>query len=200
MSLTARDALKKIIEIVPANSEILDIGAGKDQPHATLFREHNFKVDTVDFFENSTYIGNFNDIDIPKQYDVVWAAHCLEHQPNVNFFLKKIYNLTKVGGYVCLTVPPLKHQIVGGHLNLWNGGLLVYNLVLAGFDCSNAKIKQYSYNISVIVQKNDSIIPFETLEYDTNDLVTLNKFFPKGLRYKGKFKMVFNGNIEEHNW
>lgn len=191
-------SLNKIIELTDSNCTVLDIGAGKQEIHANIFRQYGYTVDTVNFFEGSTYIGDFNTVDIKRTYDIVWASHCLEHQLNVNIFLKKIYNVLGKDGYAAITVPPLKNQIVGGHLTLWNAGLLLYNLVLAGFDCSSAKIKKYDYNISVIVQKNNITIPYEQLEYDTNDLNILNKFFPKNICY-GK-NCVFEGDIEELNW
>lgn len=191
-------ALNKIIDITSPNCTVLDIGSGKQEIHANMFRNHGYSVDTVDFFKSSTYIGDFNTVDIKKTYDIVWASHCLEHQPNVNIFLKKIHNILSDNGYAVITVPPLKNQIVGGHLTLWNAGLLVYNLVLAGFDCSNAKLKKYDYNVSIIVQKNNTFIPYDQLEYDTNDLVILNKFFPKNIEY-GK-NCVFDGDIKELNW
>jgi predicted SAM-dependent methyltransferase len=125
-------ALDKIIELTNSKFKVLDIGAGKQETHAEIFRKHGYSVDTVDFFENSTYKGDFNTVDISKTYDIVWASHCLEHQPNVNNFLKKIYSILNHNGYAVITVPPFKHQIVGGHLTLWNAGLLMYNLVLAG--------------------------------------------------------------------
>lgn len=196
--LKSVDAVNKIKDLVSPSMTILDIGAGEAQVHANLFRNAGFTVDTVDFFPESTYVGDFNKVSIPKQYGVVWASHCLEHQLNINLFLKKVYDTVQVGGYAAITVPPLKHQIVGGHVNLWNAGILTYNLVLAGFDCSNIKLKHYGYNISAIVQKTDTIIDFSALEFDTKDLITLNQFFPAGIDY-GK-NCVFEGNIDILNW
>lgn len=192
------EALLKLTEILEVPSTILDIGAGEQQVHANMFRDRGFAVDTIDFFKNSTYIGDFNNVNISKKYDAVWASHCLEHQLNINIFLKKIVDVTKLGGYIAITVPPLKHEIVGGHVSLWNPGLLIYNLVLAGLDCSNIKIKQYGYNISAIVQKTSAVIPKDKLIYDSLDLVTLNRYFPKDLAY-GK-NCVFDGQIESLNW
>ena len=78
---------------------------------------------------------------------------CCEHQVNPNLFLKKIFNDLKEGGVLAITVPPLKHEIVGGHVTLWNAGLTMYQLVLAGFNCKNISIKSYGYNISVVLKK-----------------------------------------------
>ena len=54
---------------------------------------------------------------------------------------------------LAITVPPLKHSIVGGHINLYNAGILLYNLILAEFNCRDARIKQYGYNITIILEK-----------------------------------------------
>ena len=51
-------------------------------------------------------------------------------------FLGKIRNVVKEGGLVGIVVPPRKPFITDGHVSLWNAGLVVYHLVLAGFDCS----------------------------------------------------------------
>lgn len=192
------DAFYKILELSDSNFSVLDIGSGEKEIHSNMFREKGYQVDTVDFFENSTYKGDFNNISIEKNYNIVWASHCLEHQLNVNLFLNKIYNTLTNNGYLVITVPPFKHQIVGGHLSLWNGGLLIYNLILAGFDCSDVKIKKYGYNISAIVQKKNTQIPFRKLVYDTEDLNTLREFFPNNINYKKN--NIFDGDIEKLNW
>src|SRR5690606_36120022 len=83
------------------------------------------------------------------------------------------------GGVLALTVPPLKSRIVGGHVSLWNAGLLLYNLVLAGFDCSRARILQYGYNISVILTKTPAELPRD-LSFDRGDLRRLRPFLPGG--------------------
>ena len=182
--------------ILNDDCKILDIGSGKHESHANFFRDNGFVVDTCDFHKNATYKGNFNDLDIHKSYNGIWTAHCLEHQLNVNLFLKKIYSVLLDDGILCITVPVFKQNIVSGHYTFWNAGLLLYNLVMAGFDCSNAKIKTYGYNISVIVKKKSFIMP--QLKYDKPDLVTLQKYFPDGLEWlDGK---GFEGEIEELDW
>ena len=157
---------------------VLDIGCGEKQPHSKVFRQSGLDVYTCDFFENNDYQGKFTEIDFEgKQFDAVWCAHCLEHQPDPGIFLRTINKILKDDGLLCITVPPLKHNIVGGHLTLWNIGLLYYNLILAGFDCSKGIHSQYKYNLSIIVNKN-KITNFPRLNYDTGDIETLSKYFP----------------------
>jgi hypothetical protein len=59
---------------------------------------------------------------------------------------------------------------------LWNAGLLLYQLVLAGFDCRNARLGTHGYNISVIVPNVDAELP--TLAHDAGDIQRLAHFFP----------------------
>ena len=192
----ALDAVEKLNEVLPKNSLVLDVGSGQKEKHAELIRQAGHTVETVDFYDNNTYTGDYNSLEIKKVYDGIWCAHCLEHQLNVQSFLKKIKSNLKEGGWLAITVPPLKHQIVSGHLSLWNAGLLLYNLIIAGFNCEDAKVKTYDYNISIVV-KNKS---FESpqLNYNYGDLVTLYDYFPKQLERNKKG--FFDGQIKELNW
>jgi len=175
---------------------VLDIGSGPSQGlnAANFFKELAKDVTRQDI--NPDYkpdlLGDFNNLATDKLYDCVWCSHVLEHQLNVNHFLTKIFHTLKDNGVLAITVPPLKHEIVGGHVTLWNAGLLLYNLILAGFDCKDAAVKSYGYNISVIVNKRTAILP--ELNYDAGDINALNEFFPLGV-YEG-----FDGKIEELNW
>ena len=174
---------------------VLDIGSG-DGWHADQLAGAGKRVTELDLNPrrpgviNSRY-ENFN-TDRLIQFDCLWCCHVLEHQINVNNFLRKMHNDLKEGGILAVTVPPLKHEIVGGHVTLWNGGLLLYNLVMAGFDCRMAMLKKYEYNISVIVRRR--MVQLPELRYDAGDITKLAPFLPPGLNER------FNGDIQEINW
>lgn len=180
---------------------VLDIGSGAGK-HAALFEKYGRQVTALDFGvsiyyrqkndKRNTVIGNYLEIEFEEKFDCIWASHVLEHQPNVNLFLRKIHRDLKEEGILAITVPPLKHEIVGGHLSLWNAGMLLYHLVFAGFDCKDARIKSYGYNVSVIVKKRNISLP--TLDYDNGDIDRLAAFLPDGLG-EG-----FNGDIPSLNW
>ena len=185
---------------------VLDVGSGEGL-HADAFLYYKKKVTAVDFGTSKYYlkrkndmnvefiVGDFNKIDFgDRKFDCVWCSHILEHQKNVGQFLKKVISLTSDDGYICITVPPLKHYIVGGHVTLWNAGLLLYNLVSAGLDCSEAMVKTYGYNISVIVKKKLFKMP-NNLDCDVGDIEKLSKYFPKGCK-----RQNFDGRIESLNW
>jgi SAM-dependent methyltransferase len=192
----ALDAVEKLNEVLPKNSLVLDVGSGQKEKHAELIRQAGHTVETVDFYDNNTYTGDYNSLEIKKVYDGIWCAHCLEHQLNVQSFLKKIKSNLKEGGWLAITVPPLKHQIVSGHLSLWNPGLLLYNLIIAGFNCEDAKVKTYDYNVSVVVKNKSFELP--QLTYNHGDLITLYDYFPKQLERNKKG--FFDGQIKELNW
>ncbi len=203
----ANRALQKLLSDY-AFETVLDIGCGEGQQAAILLA-HGKTVTAFDYGKSpyfawrdpaiQTVIGDFNTYAFHEQYDCAWASHVLEHQPNPNLFLRKVHAVVKEGGIVAITVPPLKHQIVGGHLTLWNAGLLLYNLVFAGFDCAQASILQYGYNISVIVRKK-TIDP-AGLVYDMGDIRTIRPFLPAELPFvPNQFDDPFDGNIQRLNW
>jgi SAM-dependent methyltransferase len=187
---------------------VLDIGSGQGLQAGVLLR-YGKTVTALDYGKSPYYqwrdpaiktvIGDFNAIEFEEPFDCVWASHVLEHQPNPNLFLKRIHAATKEGGVVAITVPPLKHQIVGGHLSLWNGGMLLYHMVLAGFDCREASILQYGYNISIILRKRS--IPFPNIVYDMGDIRTIRPHLPQNLQFQpNQNDDPFNGDIQRLNW
>tara|TARA_R110001592_G_scaffold335501_4_gene620339 strand:+ start:265 stop:1098 length:834 start_codon:yes stop_codon:yes gene_type:complete len=150
---------------------VLDVGSGR-LSHNGVFKELNKEVHECDMnYKGATYFGNFLEIEseIPDNYyDCIWCSHTLEHQVNPGTFLSLLKKKLKEGGILALTVPPMKHYIVGGHANHWTPGMLLYNLVVAGFDCSksitwapspdkfNGSVESISpYDISVLVPKKD---------------------------------------------
>lgn len=179
---------------------VLDIGCG-DAEAAIAMVNFGKDVTAVDFidpgygealkFVRSDYM-NW----VPREpFDAIWCSHCLEHQINTGRFITKIFNDLKEGGVLAITVPPLKHEIVSGHVTLWNGGLLLYVLAKQGFDMRLASVKKYGYNISVVVRKvtNQGLLNGEPL----TGLADFKEFLPEGLEWDG---LSFNGDIDELNW
>ncbi len=177
---------------------VLDIGSGAGE-QARALRDAGKTVTELDYGKSKYFvlnpdaggavIGDFAEVEISKQFDCAIASHVLEHQLNVGQFLRKLHAVVREGGVVAISVPPVKPQIVGGHVTLWNAGLLLYNLVLAGFDCSTPWVRRYGYNISVVIEKK-TITPTD-LEYDSGDVDRIRAFLPEG------FREGFNGDIDE---
>lgn len=181
---------------------LLDIGSGAGR-HADFFRRAGKEVTELDYgksvyFEKKTtdrivVFGDYMLKEFDEQFDCIWASHVLEHQLNVNAFLKKCHSDLREGGVLCITVPPARHELVGGHLTLWNGGLVLYNLILAGFNCNDASVLYSDYNISVIVKKV-SIVELPELSFDSGDIDRLSNFFPD------QFHEGASGFIRKLNW
>lgn len=162
---------------------VLDVGAGKGA-HAEIMRKAGLKVTTLDLTHPADEQCHFFQYNKYHSYDAIWASHVLEHSTSPITFLAKCRLHLRDGGVLLVTVPPAKYDLVGGHLSLWTAGLLCYNLIVAGWDCSKALVSrcypnapdQPPYNISVIVRKT----PFERppLMYDNGDIETLQEYFP----------------------
>lgn len=182
-------------------NKVLDIGGG-DGHHALNFAALGKRVTLVDIDRPNLNNENIQEVICPfdkayvGEFDLVWICHCLEHQPDPQTFLRKaIHKHLKKDGYLVIIVPPAKHQIVSGHVSLWNAGLVMYHLVLAGLDCSEARILSKDYNISVIVKKKRIELP--SLYWDYGDLTLLKEFFPDGLSWGHD---SFDGDIKMLNW
>src|SRR6185503_2160161 len=138
------------------------------------------------------FVGDVLDFETTERFDLVWCSHALEHQPNVGFFLEHLVALAKPGGVLAITVPPARRTIVGGHLTVWNTGLLLYNLVSAGIDCSEARTREYGYNVSAIVRLRPAVLP--PLRHDAGDIERLAAFFPLPVQ------QGFDGKIDAIGW
>jgi SAM-dependent methyltransferase len=175
---------------------ILDIGAGVGA-HARFFRDRGHDVTTISWSDppefTSDMLGDYTRTEFEEPYDAIWASHVLEHQRDPGAFLRKLFRDLKAGGVAAITVPPAKQQIVGGHLTIWNAGLLLYNMIMAGFDCRDASVKTYGYNVSVIVRKRLARLPSD-LVMNRGDIERLSRFFPFEAR------QAFNGQIPEMKW
>lgn len=186
----AIEALGRLLEYKDVHS-VLDIGCG-EQIHADIMREAGMDVTALSLTPPADLYGDYLDIDFDEKFDAIWASHVLEHSPNPGHFLAKCFEDLRDGGVLAVTVPPAKHEIVGGHVTLWNEGLLLVNLVLAGFDCSLARVGVYGYNISVIVRKRAAELP--PLVMDCGDIERLAQFFPLAVEHG------FDGRIGNVNW
>lgn len=171
---------------------VLDVGCGAGL-HAKLLKEEGKEVILNDYGKSIYYdeisgeheviVGDFLGVDFEREFDCVWASHVLEHQRDVGSFLRKAHSVLKKDGLIAVSVPPFKNELVGGHLTLWTPGHLLYNLAINGFDCSNAKVLVYGYNISVIARKTDRSLPGD-IAFDNGDVDKLANagFLPAAMR------------------
>jgi SAM-dependent methyltransferase len=152
----AHEALAIFIKKHP--DHVLDIGCGAGAA-ANVMRAHGIRVTTLDPVCEADIKGVFPFIEPDKKYDGIWCSHVLEHVMDVGVFLRCVRQFLRPNGYLAITVPPYKKNLVWGHINLFMKSTLVYNLILAGFDCSDAMVGRYGYNISVIVRNPEKPLP-----------------------------------------
>jgi SAM-dependent methyltransferase len=197
--LFAGQALVRLVRDYQDVKTILDVGSGAGH-HADLLRREGKEVTTINLSPPADYVGDFLRFKREVGWDAIWASHVLEHQPNVGMFLKHAFNLLRDDGVFAVTVPPMKHAVVGGHLAMFNAGILVYNLIIAGFDCARARVSplypnvpgEWPYNISVIVRKKEAKLP--QLDMDAGDIEKLAAFFPFPVHQD------FNGRDVQNGW
>lgn len=198
----SQHGLYKLIKDYKFNT-VLDVGSGSGE-HAEIFHKYGKSVTALDF-GTSIYskqaksecewlkiVGNFYEIPLNEKYDCIWASHVLEHQPDAGLFIRHCIEYAKENGIIAITVPPLKNEIVGGHLSLWNAGLLLYQLVFNGLDCKDAAILTYGYNITIITRNKKRAECH--LDWDSGDITRLRDFFPEFA------KESFDGRISRWNW
>ena len=194
------EALSRLLETEGVR-HVLDIGSGAGQ-HAAIMRGAGLSVFTIDLAPPADFVGDFAWWRSGHgEFDAVWISHVLEHQPDPHRFLSDCLRRLRPGGYLFVTVPPLKHEIVGGHVSLWNAGLLLYRLILAGFDCRQARVGTYAsgpgypvYNVSAIVRRPEQPIALPALAMDSGDIEKLAPFFPVPVR------QGFDGRLPDINW
>ncbi len=142
----------------------------------------------IDVFESS-----FEAYRTDKCFDAIWLSHVLEHTLNIGDFLQKVHSLLTPAGWLFVMVPPFKHEVVGGHLTPgWNLGILMYVLLVSGFDIKRGHFVRYGYNICGFVQKSEEKLPL--LSLDQGDIERTKSLWPIDV-YQG-----FDGNIESVNW
>jgi len=185
----------------PEAKTYLNIGSGSDKTARFLIdrdkkvtdidikRTHSFKHENYSFIEWNLELG------IPVGgFDVIIANHVLEHIRNTGIFLLGCNSALNDDGVLCIAVPPFKHALAGGHVHVFNMGILMYNLVLTGFNVVDGHFKKEGYNIIGIVKPRHDKLP--KLNYDKGDIDILvrNGLLPSF------FRQGMNGDMKMYNW
>lgn len=196
--LFAREALEHLLSFQDVKT-VLDVGAGSGA-HAKIMRAAGLDVTTLDLGHKADEEMHFFRYNTKHNFDALWCSHILEHSTSPITFLAKCRLHLRDNGVLLVTVPPAKYDLVGGHVSLWTSGLLCYNLIVAGWDCSKAQVSrcypnnpgELPYNISIIVRNTPFKCP--PLVYDKGDIETLAKYFPTHV-FQG-----CDGRIPQTNW
>lgn len=189
-------------------SSILDIGAG-DFFASKCFKKAGKKV-TATGFDIDSYNANFDESDIQvfenvdvcdmsifsdHSFDAIWCAHVLEHIQDTGSALKEIHRILKPNGILFVSLPEYSPLVVGGHVTPgWNLGILMYNLLLSGFDTRNGAFINHCWNITGFVRKTENPLP--NLRHDKGDIEVLADLFPSQI----EAKQAFNGDLMKVNW
>ncbi|HLO76447.1 MAG TPA: class I SAM-dependent methyltransferase [Magnetospirillum sp.] len=129
------------------------------------------------------------------EMDAVWCAHVLEHVPDTGRALAEIRRILRPGGWLFLSLPEYSPFVVGGHVTPgWNLGILMYALILAGFNVRDGAFVNHCWNVTAFVQRGEPVsLP---LRHDRGDIETLAPLFPKGLQaHQG-----MDGDMLRLNW
>lgn len=185
---------------------ILDVGFGHGAA-ARFFRAHgksvvaidrdvNFREAPIELMKEAgveVVEASFEDYRADHQFDAIWLSHVLEHTLDVGTFLRKARTLLADDGWLFVMVPPFKHEVVGGHVTPgWNIGILMYVLLVSGFDIKNGHFVRHGYNICAFVRKSTAELP--ALCLDQGDIERTRELWPIEV-YQG-----FDGNLESVNW
>lgn len=212
--LLAYEALEKIINDFEHHS-VLDIGCGQGI-QGKIMQDYGKNVTGITISKEAGYngvclknviYGDFLKLKLKKKYDVVWVSHILEHIVDIDGFLKKLKLVIADDGCVAITVPR-ETTILLPHIHTFSAGRLLRYMVCAGYDCRNAEILEYGYNISIILPKTKFI---ET-KYDIDGFVNesnnstgadeIFEYLPKEIELKKSWDNIyfFEGDIRELNW
>lgn len=207
------DLIEEVIAAFPDTGRILDIGTGSGRA-ARRLSQAGWDV-TATGFDMGAYLGAsplpedirvIEDVDIcdahqfeDASFDAIWCAHVLEHVSNPGLAMAEIRRLLTPEGWLFITFPPFKTEVVGGHVNNgWTVGSLMYVLADAGFALSEGRFVRHGYNVFGMVQRGPGKLPQGTLRRANGDIEALVQAgrFPKGFAAK----QGFNGQIPSVNW
>jgi len=180
---------------------ILDIGAGSGWVAERFLKAGRRPFTTFALLPNQdipdfglVLIERMDKIDSASM-DAIWASHVLEHSHNTGLALSEMHRILQPQGWLFLSVPPFKHAVVGGHVNIgWNLGVLAYVLALHGFDCRRGAFIRHGYNLAAFVQK--AALPDVGLTHGRGDLETLAEYLPQTYR----LVQNSNGDVDAINW
>jgi hypothetical protein len=190
---------------------ILEIGSAT----GTAARALAFAGKTVHTCEilpvfDSDFSGDYLDLRLSGgPVEAIWCSHVLEHQRHVGHFLEKMHDDLREEGVLALTVPSALSPLLIGHCNIFTPMHLIYNLVLAGFDCADANILTYDGQFSILLRKRSNGIPRISFasthfEFDTESLghvPNLVRFFPTEVQDQlQKNGNCMWGEVEAINW
>lgn len=162
-------------------STVLDIGAGFGAvakalrpiaPHLQLFGNDPYRDEAKPLYDGWVTKPD------GTEYDIVIACHVIEHVPNVQSFIHYMLASLRPDGLLVLVWPNPKVPTVGGHINLFYPGTMIYTLVMAGLDCGQDAVFATigTYHMWAVRHRLRPASPPE--HYDGFSLAELAPYFP----------------------
>jgi SAM-dependent methyltransferase len=200
---------------LPESAAVIDVGLGYGF-HSEYFVQRGFEVtgitahlsdDLIKQAEVAHYTVRKMDMHFlefaDETFDLVWSHHSLEHSFSPLLCLREWYRVLKKDGYLAVTVPPHKNEIVSGHFSVgWNIGQLMYLLGLAGFNIKKGYFIEEGYNVRALVTRPQVNIEPQGLSWIYNLKEHLPQFIQDNLNnvpaslgtfsFSGDLKVVSN--------
>ncbi|TRL31731.1 methyltransferase domain-containing protein [Rhizobium straminoryzae] len=198
-------ALARLLDL-PSAKRVLDIGPGwQDRAPHLLAAGKTLSVAVRDDASGDTIAG-VSRIPFPlapeeqtEPFDAVMACHALQREANPHRFLRALHAALSEEGCLLLSVPSLRFPLLSGDLTLWTGGLLLYHLVLAGFDCREAGLQVDRGELCLALVKRSC--PAWTEGTALPALESLRPLLPPQLDFIAEAEgHCFNGDIRRLNW
>ncbi len=218
-NILSYEALRKVIQM-PGDT-LLDVGCGIGI-HGKIFEDYGKEVTGLTMSREGMYNGQclrnviegaYETCQLPQKYDIVWMSHVLEHIVDVRKALEKTRtDVLKNGGVLAITVPSNENNITISHIHTFNAGRVLRYLLYAGFDCSNAMVLEYGFNLSVILPEvkwlPDYLLVHESGSGHSpgdegfNIVKELFNFLPGDVCVHEAWdgNLYFDGNISKLNW
>ena len=178
-----REITSYFIEQYPL-SEVLDIGCGAGNS-IKQFAEKGIAAKGIDmldpgmisFPEGCTY----EKVDVltynpPRKHAAIYSSHVIEHLPDTEKFITRIFSYLNEGGHFCIIWPKPKPEVVSGHVHNFNLGLMLYNLVRTGIDCHRVKCVDCLYSLAIMGEYRRFEVP--ELTHNEGDIERLSDYFP----------------------
>ncbi|MBI2970716.1 MAG: sulfotransferase [Gammaproteobacteria bacterium] len=167
--------------------DVLDIGCGTGGGRSVLVTSGKRvsgldthpagDVAVLEGYGAFTYVQcDFRKFEDERRFDAVVCSHVIEHMPDTEAFLRQALSFLKPSGIFCIIWPPPKPTIVGGHVHVFNMGLMLYNLVRLGVDCRGVDMLRCGYSLAVVGRLRWFESP--PLKNDAGDIESLSPWFP----------------------
>lgn len=125
---------------------------------AGIYAKEKFNIDVI--------TGNFLEFDFGKNiYDVVTLWQTIEHLPDPNSFLKKIYEILKPGGFICIATPDTASWIARFYKKYWNCYMPDEHICLFNNKSMTFILKKNGFSPVTVKRIHEREFLFEQIEF-----------------------------------